>query len=203
MSNSTVRNYLLAAKVHWPARERALLRRLQELNNTKSRYRIVDVGCGPGLLLPGLKGLNFDYLGVDTDPDIIQYCKENFENGSSVRFSDEELSTIPGALSKSDIVVLNGVVHHLNDEQLKELYEKLHRVRHLVILDHYRPLPQITFRYLVPFILQNLDRGKYVRLYNRFEVIPGFTRESSEVFPISFMGFRLWDYFCHYYKSSS
>jgi len=56
--------------------------RLKELialiPNDGSRYKILDVGCGLGSLVDCLEhsDLNFEYLGIDINPRLIEKCKE-------------------------------------------------------------------------------------------------------------------------------
>lgn len=199
--NSTVRNYLLASKVHWPEREKYLSEVLHGLNDEHQSRRIVDIGCGPGLLVPSIEGLNFEYLGVDSEQPIIDYCKSRFGQNEGLGFLRSDLSRKDDVtFGTGDIVVLNGVVHHLDDRQMRGLIESLQPVGYLILLDHFRPRDNISIRYLIPYVLQYLDKGNFVRNYEYFREIPGFRLESEKLFPIKFMGIKLWDYFCHCYE---
>ncbi len=46
--------YKLASTIHWPPRRRAVDALLDELPapGAEGRWRVVDVGCGPGLFVP-------------------------------------------------------------------------------------------------------------------------------------------------------
>ncbi len=200
MKDATVKTYLAASKIHWPARQHALLNVLQALNRRDCRFRIVDIGCGPGLLVPEIRKLNFDYLGVDTDHSIINYCREKFAGRRDLAFSSEDISWFDGAFNELDIVVLNGVIHHLRDEQVARMLNAMKNVTHMIILDHYRPVARMSFERFIPFVLQNLDNGKYVRQYDWYNELANFDITDRQIFPIKVMGVKLWDYFCHAYQ---
>lgn len=76
--------------------------------------RILDLGCGPGSLLPYLPAC--DYVGVDLDPSYIAAAKARFPDRGSFRC--EAAETVAEVEAGSfDLVVASGLLHHLTDEQ--------------------------------------------------------------------------------------
>lgn len=198
-----VRTYLWQSKVHWPEREQALITVLELLEDKTESRRIVDIGCGPGLLLPGIDKFNFKYLGIDASDSIIRYC-ESLEKKNDVTFLQSDLSNEKDVrFVNTDIVILNGVAHHLDELQFRDLILKINKVEDVILLDHYRPFDRLSLKNFIPYILQSLDKGKFVRDYEFFQNLPGFMIKSRNLFPIKFLGIRLWDYFCHHYQKTN
>lgn len=82
--------------------------------------RLLDIGCGTAGLVSYLPGV--EYAGFDPDPGYIEAAKEKFRNRAGASFfcgiaDDAALR----ALGKFDIVVASGVLHHLDDGQVREL----------------------------------------------------------------------------------
>lgn len=75
--------------------------------------RIIDVGCGPGFLAQHLPR-DVEYIGFDIDEAYISYARTNFGRHGSFhcRIFDDAAAAEFGP---ADIVMMNGVVHHLDD----------------------------------------------------------------------------------------
>jgi SAM-dependent methyltransferase len=81
--------------------------------------RVLDIGCGPGDILDFLSEV--DYLGVDLSPKYIEAARVRFRNrGRFLCRPVEDL--IVEEPASFDIVMANGVAHHLNDESALDLY---------------------------------------------------------------------------------
>jgi SAM-dependent methyltransferase len=136
--------------------------------------KVLDIGCGPAVLLERMPEVN--YTGFDLSPDYIESAKKQF--GSRARFFCEAVSKAsvpePGTY---DLVLANGVVHHLPDAEAVQLFELAHAALktggRLVTVDGCYEDGQspITRR-----ILEN-DRGEYVRTRAEYE------RLAAQVFP--------------------
>jgi SAM-dependent methyltransferase len=80
---------------------------------------VLDVGCGPayyfGRLPEGIR-----YYGFDTSQTYIDYARKNFGHRGEFRteiFSEDHVNELPPI----DSVMLLGLLHHLSDEQAREL----------------------------------------------------------------------------------
>lgn len=82
----------------------------------KPGMRVIDIGCGPGHIVKHLPP-GIDYLGLDIDQPSIDYAKAHFGDRASfqARFFDADAV---GELGPADIVMMNGVMHHIGDDDL-------------------------------------------------------------------------------------
>ena len=98
--------------------------------------RVLDLGCGDGVLLEAI----FDAypaahgVGVDGSPPMLERAAERFEgtDGRRVRFISTDLSRPewrePLAGESFDAVVSGFAIHHLEDEQKLALYGQVFRL---------------------------------------------------------------------------
>ena len=83
--------------------------------------RVLDIGCGPADILEYLPR-DVDYTGFDTSPQYIESAKARF--ASRGRFFCADVGTRVGQTGRNfDIVLANGVLHHLNDTEAIALFK--------------------------------------------------------------------------------
>lgn len=82
--------------------------------------KVVDIGCGPGhaaRLLPD----DVDYVGFDISPDYVEHAKSlhagNPRRSFLVGTAEHFIQDLPEAMREADLVIINGVLHHLEDEE--------------------------------------------------------------------------------------
>ncbi len=191
--------YKLASTIHWPPRQRAVSALLDELPDLAAagRYRVVDIGCGPGLLAPTAHRRGLRYLGLDIDPANLEYSRRRF-TWPGVAFSDQPFDQVP--LSPEDVVVMNGVVHHLPDEVFGRYLRHAATAAYLVICDHWR-VPGGLSR--LTGALQRWDLGKFVRDFETFEQLEGYSTVRQLRLASRLLGVTLWPYFCSLYRPAA
>lgn len=125
---------------------------------------IVDIGCGFGEALKYLEGFG-SYHGFDLDPIALQYLKKSFPQQNvhtySEYFSDDKAQQI-----KPSLCVAMGILHHLSDEEVLNLFKVLKQVptlKRVITLD-----PVFTPTAIINNIFAKLDRGKYVRTQEQY-----------------------------------
>ena len=79
--------------------------------------RVFDIGCGPGHIASYIPA-HVEYTGFDTDPSYIEYANQHF--GRRGRFL---LKTFDSSVTRDygtpDLILLNGVLHHMNDHDVR------------------------------------------------------------------------------------
>ena len=92
---------------------------VQEYIRPKPTDSILEIGCGPGTIIPYLPTTS--YVGFDADPKYIGLAQKRFPN---LRFVCERVSqyTLPER-DCFDIVLALGVIHHLDDAEAVQLFQ--------------------------------------------------------------------------------
>jgi SAM-dependent methyltransferase len=145
---------------------------VHEYIRPKPTDSILEIGCGPGTIIPYLP--TSGYVGFDADPKYIKRAQKRFPN---LRFVCERVSqyTLPER-ECFDIVLALGVLHHLDDAEAVQLfrvaYDALKPGGRLVTHDGVWTNGQSGIaRYLLA-----RDRGEFVRTEE------GYVTLASQVF---------------------
>lgn len=119
---------------------------------------VIDVGCGTGVL-----SSLFDkkkYFGFDIDPSIIKHAKikhpgYKFAVGNIVNFKIKK---------KYDLVIVIGVLHHLDDADLTKSVQTLNSLLSddgkIVIIEAIYPIHKWN---VVGQLIRNVDKGNHIR----------------------------------------
>jgi SAM-dependent methyltransferase len=122
--------------------------------------RTLDLGCGPADILAALPDV--EYVGVDISPGYIRAAKERYgARGEFVCAS--AVDYVVTQAGSFDIVLANGVLHHLDDQEadglLRVAREALKPGGRFVSLDGcFTPNQSRLVRWML-----NNDRGRFVR----------------------------------------
>ncbi len=91
--------------------------------NTNSK--ILDIGCGTAKIIDSLPVV--DYYGYDISKKYISYAKKKYNSEQNKffckKFNSNELSKLP----KFDFILLFGIIHHLDDDELHDMLPGLKR----------------------------------------------------------------------------
>jgi len=134
-----------------------------EIKNLNDMSRILDLGCGTGDFSPCF--YNFHYIGIDVEPEYIQYAKNTYNldfrlmDGRRLRFVEETF----------DCIAIIGVLHHLCEKSCLEIFHELKRVIKpggiIIIIEDV----EIGSRWdILGNIIRKLDVGNYIRTEERF-----------------------------------
>jgi SAM-dependent methyltransferase len=119
--------------------------------------RVLDVGCGPGVNAGAFA--HTEYLGVDLDPGYVATARarhgDRFQVGDA---GDLRLA----ADAAFDCILVNSLLHHLDDTQVRALLRSVRQVLlpggAIHVIDLF--VPQAPG---LPRMLAQADRGKYPR----------------------------------------
>ena len=154
---------------------------------------ILDIGCGPGHICTYLP-LDTRYYGFDIDKNYISYANERYGHRGQFfcRVFDADCVNEFGS---ADIVLLNGVLHHMHDDiamsTLLTVHQALRPGGKFLSLDgcYHRGQNWIAKKLL------DWDRGKFVRkeveyrklAMTNFDVIDTHVLENLSVMPYTFI----------------
>jgi ubiquinone/menaquinone biosynthesis C-methylase UbiE len=101
--------------------------RLFELLEGEGR-QVLDVGCGPGVLVPDMLSRGFEFWGVDAAPNMIEECYKSFGDVVQAHFSLGNAVEIEFPPESFDVVICSGVIDHIRDYE-RAISEMLRVVR--------------------------------------------------------------------------
>lgn len=171
----------------------ARVRAISEYLAVRPGSRVIDVGCGPGFIVAHLPA-GIDYFGFDIDSRYIAYAQRHFADKGTFQCRPFD-ETTAAALGPSDIVMMNGVIHHLDDVTAITLLNAIRKALNpsgtLFTLDNCFHEGQSK---IASFLASN-DRGRFVRsdaaykalLQSVFEAVETHVRDDLSWVPYSFV----------------
>jgi SAM-dependent methyltransferase len=123
--------------------------------------RVLDIGCGPGDLLAHLPAC--EYVGIDMDAYYVRAARERFGPPRGTFHCIPVEQFVVEESASFDLVMANGVLHHLDDTQAAALFlvarQALRPGGRLVTLDGcFVPNQSWVARRLL-----QMDRGRFIR----------------------------------------
>lgn len=125
------------------------------LEYTKLKMRrILDVGCGPGLLVRefALRSKHFEVVGIDTSSTAIELAKKNCAKHTSTKFLIANVHHLPFPDKNFDAVVCKDSLHHFSNlkKALREMLRVLKTDGILYLQDMRRDLPKYLLQRSMP-----------------------------------------------------
>jgi ubiquinone/menaquinone biosynthesis C-methylase UbiE len=80
-----------------------------------SGEKIVDIGCGPGVMVDYLPPAA-TFLGIDINPDYIHQARRRYGDRGQFLVGTVDDFVDDSRFASADVVTCNGLLHHLDDE---------------------------------------------------------------------------------------
>lgn len=158
LEHPLVYQYFQQAGGFFGARGKAITRFLP----LSSKERVADVGCGPGFIAETLPR-DIVYYGFDTDRRYIDFAREKFGSERVSFFCQPFDRSTAQREGPFDVVMLNGLLHHLPDaeviETMQAIRESLRPGGRVFTLDGCYVRDQSW----IERMMLKYDRGEYVR----------------------------------------
>jgi SAM-dependent methyltransferase len=82
--------------------------------------KILDIGCGPGNILQYLPD-GVDYVGFDISEEYVSHARARHRDDPKKTFivgvAEDFIDELPPEMRDADLVVMNGLMHHLEDHE--------------------------------------------------------------------------------------
>ncbi len=158
-------------------------------NDLSAVRSVLDVGCGPGTNTPHFE--HADYLGIDVNPAYIESARERF--GRDFIVADVNSFEPPDG-RRFDFVLVNSLLHHLPDDEVRALLARTAELvdagGHVHVLELVQPQRPSPAR-----LLARLDRGDYARPMAEWDRLLGESLEAvhRERYTLGLPGAVLWN----------
>ena len=133
---------------------------VEEVMGVRPGMRILDIGCGTADILSRLPQV--DYLGIDHNPKYVEKSRSRFGSRGRFEVLDVNDSSFRD-FGSFDIVLLLGVLHHLNDDEIPGLLSTIVMSTkpdgHLVTFDN----ALVQGQHPLARFLAKADRGRFAR----------------------------------------
>jgi SAM-dependent methyltransferase len=171
------------------AKVRAIRSVLRGVNRPGGTF--LDIGCGPGSNSPFF-GHDYDYLGVDINPAYIATARRKFP---SMKFAVGDATRLELTGRKNDIVLINSLIHHLDDEGALSLLTALHgqlNADGVVVVQE--PLIPDAGEWFMR-LTRRMDRGAHFRTLEHWRQLyrqSGYSLALEEFYQIKLFGIAGW-----------
>ena len=144
----------------------------EELKKNKF-IKILDIGCGTANILNVLSN-NLKYYGFDANKKCIIYAKNKYinQNFFCKIFNEKNSKIVP----KVDVIILNAVLHHLDNKEITLLLEllkkKIKDKGKIIIIEPFYSRITFSFANILVKIRDKIgeyDRGNFVRSINEYK----------------------------------
>lgn len=134
----------------------------------KPGQRILDIGCSTGTCAGEVVDMDRnEYYGVDIDDKYTQKAKRLYPHGKFLTM-DARKMTFPDA--HFDIVMFNGVIHHMPDDLIRDCLKDVKRVlkpEGVVLVSE----PVFVKEWWFSTFLLKLDRGHFIRKQPEYKAL--------------------------------
>jgi pseudaminic acid biosynthesis-associated methylase len=155
---------------------------LQRIEKPKS---VIEFGANIGINLKAIKLLfpQIELSGIEINANAAEVLKEIVQSKNS--YNESILEFIP--IRKFDIVLIKGVLIHINPDMLDLVYEKLYKAssKYILIGEYYNPTPlSISYRGHEDRLFKRDFAGDIMKKYADLKLVDyGFAYKGDPTFP--------------------
>ncbi|WP_276373594.1 pseudaminic acid biosynthesis-associated methylase [Chryseolinea sp. H1M3-3] len=155
------------------------------LKQTGKPNSLIEFGANVGINLKAIKLLypNIKLHGVEINQNASKILQDTIgrENVSNMSIFDY------GSSNRYDVVLIKGVLIHINPQMLGVIYEKLYTAsnKYILICEYYNPSPvTINYRGHIDRLFKRDFAGEFLRTYSDFKLMDyGFVYKGDVAFP--------------------
>ncbi|MBI5732330.1 MAG: class I SAM-dependent methyltransferase [Candidatus Magasanikbacteria bacterium] len=126
----TVRDYDAISQEWGATRQFPRLYQTKAISGIKKGSKILDIGCGNGVLYDFLSRKSIKYVGLDSSGKLLSIAEKRIKKiGGSYKLVLGNITSLPFKDKKFDWVLALAVLHHIPSSALqKKAVEEMHRV---------------------------------------------------------------------------
>ncbi|MDO8618080.1 MAG: class I SAM-dependent methyltransferase [Candidatus Uhrbacteria bacterium] len=127
---------------------------LEGLHDLPSGATVLDVGCGPGVMIRELLARDFRVIATDIAPAMIEECRRRFGDEPRLTLAVTSAEQLPVADSSVDAVIAMGLVEYLPDDEavLREFARVLKPNGRLIVTLPHEACPSRLWDRLTKFL---------------------------------------------------
>ena len=109
-----------------------------EKYSKKSGKKILEAGCGTGIISSYMAAKGYNVVGIDVDNDILNLAKklskEYFKDQSKIEFINKDIFKLDYPSNNFDVCFSNGVLEHFSDKEIVETITQQLRISNIVVI---------------------------------------------------------------------
>ncbi len=171
-----MKNFILEFKFAYRLYQKIIRKRKNEYEfikhifNHKGKVNVLDLCCGDSYILEYTDNVVTNYIGIDNNEKYLRDSRLKYPNYRFVNSNIESIKEI-GELDKIkiDFIFLNGAIHHLNDNIVKDLInyvEKKFPDAVYLTIDPIKDNNKLLNKLMIEY-----DRGKFIRNLDSYKEI--------------------------------
>ncbi len=129
------------------------------------RLRILDVGCGGGLLCEPLARLGAEVIGIDPIEENIQVAKSHAEKMElAIQYHVSAIESLPMSLGSFDVVIASEIIEHVDNPDLflKACSERLNSPGGIIVTTFNKTVKSYLFGILAAeYVLEWAPKGTH------------------------------------------
>ena len=178
-------------------RDDTLARIIAERFGTERRLKILDVGCGTGLMLEYLSMLpaRHELSGMDfSEPMLKEAVEKAAHMANPPELVQGSVYEIPFADGTFDVVYASRFIHQFSHEDKQLVYKELHRVTREggVAAVEFYARPHYSFQWYAMPWRRKKDKETYFKHFPSWREVQEIVGRPFEVIPVRLIGSRVW-----------